>query len=101
MTGKVHAGEVIKAVAQRRGADGMVRVPAIEDMEDETFLKHLELRHPEDLEVKFPPKEDGSPRTIPTRIAFEALHALRHRNGERGFDHEHREPAKREKAKDY
>ena len=97
---KVHAGEVIKAVAERRGADGKVRVPAVEDMDDETFIRHMELRHPEDLEVKFP-KDGDRPRTLLTRIAFESLHALRHRVGERDFDHEHKEPAKREKAKDY
>lgn len=98
---KVQAGEVINAIAQRRGKDGLVRVPAVDDMTDETFLRHLELRHPEDLEIRFPPNEDGSPRVLPTRIAFEALHALRHRMGERDFDHDHKEPVRRERAKDF
>lgn len=81
-----------------------VQVPAVEDMTDETFLRHLELRHPEDLEVRFPANEDGSPRTLPTRLAFEALHAVRHRLG-RGdgaeFDHDHKEPEQRERPTQY
>lgn len=30
----------------------IVRVPAAEDMDDETFLKHLELRHKQDTKVE-------------------------------------------------
>lgn len=64
-----------------------VKVPAVEQMPTEHFIRHLETRHPEDLKMEFKPLPGEAVRTMSARIAFEALHALRHRNGE--FDHVH------------
>lgn len=101
----VTPAKAMKAVALRQPAPReLVTVPATKDMTDEIFLRHLELRHPEDLEVTFPPNEDGSDRTIPTRLAFEALHSVRHRLGRPDgtpFDHDHKEPEQRERPQDY
>lgn len=64
-----------------------LKVPAVEHMPTEHFIRHLETRHPEDLAMEFKPLPGETERTMSARIAFEALHALRHRNGE--FDHVH------------
>lgn len=94
------AAEAAKAIHGAKVRKPRVTVPAVEDMDDETFIKHLELRHPEDLKLKFPKPKDGSPRRLDTRIAFEALHGYRHRVRD-DFDHEHRPPIERPKAKEY
>lgn len=65
-------------------------VPAAEDMSTEHFIRHLENRHVEDLEMEFRARPGQAERTMETRTAFEALHALRHKNGD--FDHEHLNP---------
>lgn len=78
-----------------------ILVPAVPDMDDETFIRHLELRHPEDLEMTFTVRPGETRRVMETRLAFEALHALRHRDRERTFDHDHKEPIQHERDTQY
>jgi hypothetical protein len=101
MTKAIEAARAISAAPKKARPVDRTLVPAVEDMTDEIFLRHLERRHPEDLEVKFPANADGSPRTLATRIAFEALHALRHRTDPERFDHDHKEPIQRERETSY
>lgn len=79
-----------------------IRVPAVADMDDETFIKHMEFRHPTWLEVKFTGR---APRTMgPNRLAFEALHDVKHRMAaDEGhtFDHVHKEPETHAKPQNY
>jgi hypothetical protein len=86
------ASKAIKAIARASHPDDPVSVPAIDDMDDETFIKHMELRHPDWLELKFP---GPAPRSMGlNRLAFEALHTVKHRIAEQDgytFDHTHRE----------
>jgi hypothetical protein len=69
----------------------MVEIPAVESMSDETFIKHLEKRHSEDVSIKFPRRPGEADRHMDTRTMFESLHALRHRQEDQDLDHEHEE----------
>jgi hypothetical protein len=57
-----------------------VRVPPVEQMDDETFIRHLEKRHGDKIAMEFKvlPGEEGRPRRMLTRIAHETYHALLH-----------------------
>lgn len=68
------------------GKKGVVSVPAAEDLSTEHFIRHLELRHPEDLALEFTVRPGETERKMEARISFEALHALQHR---RGGEHDH------------
>lgn len=77
----------------------LVRIPPIEQMDDETFIRHLEKRHGEDLSMEFKalPGREKQPRQLLTRIAHEAYHALLHAWAEEGregreVDHFHDYP---------
>lgn len=77
--------------------DQPTRVPPIEQMDDETFIRHLELRHRPDLAMEFKPEpgREGQPRRLMTRIAHEAYHAVLHRRAEESgeaLDHFHDYP---------
>lgn len=68
-----------------------ISVPAADDMDDETFLKHLELRHAE--EVKF--ETSGVGRTARRAMSswlptYRAFHARLHQIAMPGqYDHVH------------
>jgi hypothetical protein len=66
----------------------MVRVPPVQQMDDETFIRHLEKRHGQDLAMEFKelPGREGEPRRLLTRIAHETYHALLHSWAEEGKD---------------
>jgi hypothetical protein len=75
------------------------RVPLVEQMDDETFIRHLEKRHGQDLAMEFKPLpgQEGQPRRMLTRLAHETYHALLHRWAEEGkeghsVDHFHDYP---------
>jgi hypothetical protein len=57
----------------------MIEVPAVADMDDEIFSRHLHKRHRRDVLVKL--------ADMRVRRTYEALHRYRHRHG--SFDHEH------------
>lgn len=73
------------------GKRGIVLVPAIEQLSDEHFMRHLELRHSGDLAFTFTTRPGQEERTMDTRLAFESLHALRHRQEGHEHDHEHKQ----------
>lgn len=72
-----------------------VRVPALQNMPEEHIIRHLELRHPEDLRMKFKPLPGRSERRLEARSAWITYHDTLHRlalNG--GYeDHYHALPA--------
>jgi hypothetical protein len=59
-----------------------VQVPAVSDMDDETFIKHLEKRHGESLALKFTEEPDraakGLPRRLQSRKEWESYHTYLH-----------------------
>lgn len=65
------------------------RVPFVEQMDDETFIRHLEARHGQDLAMEFKPLpgKEGEPRRLLTRIAHEAYHHILHNR--EGVEHDH------------
>lgn len=71
-----------------------VRAPALQDMEDEHIIRHLELRHPEDLKMEFKafPGKDG--RRLEAREAWITYHDTLHRLDVDGkyAGHTHKEP---------
>lgn len=96
------ASKAIKAIHAAPRSGDPIRVPAVEDMDDDTFIKHMELRHPDWLEVKF---TGPAPRSMgPNRLAFEAMHEVKHRMTEADgytFDHVHKEPETHAKPQNY
>jgi hypothetical protein len=73
------------------------RVPLVEQMSDETFIRHLEARHSGDLAMEFKPMpgREGEPRRLLTRIAHETYHDLLHRRASDAgatLDHHHDYP---------
>lgn len=69
------------------------KVPPLQSMSDEHIMKHLELRHPDDLSIEFSvlPGENG--RRLMARSTWIAYHDMLHRldlNGKYD-DHYHRQ----------
>lgn len=71
--------------------DDVVEVPAAEDMEDETFIRHIEARHSHEVKM-----EGGtmSRHAITAWIgSYRAFHGRLHKIAAPGqYDHEHEEP---------
>ena len=64
---------------------GYVLVPDADDMDDETFLKHLDKRHPETgVEKSLVKSVHARSAWVPM---YRAWHARQHRNEE--YEHEH------------
>lgn len=57
----------------------MVRVPASEDMDDETFIKHLEFRHGEALALRFVEEPDRKRKGLGRRLHNPETWAIYHR----------------------
>jgi hypothetical protein len=68
----------------------VVCVPLAEDMDDETFIKHLELRHPKDVKME---GTSISRRAMSSWIgAYRAFHDRLHQIATPGqYDHYHEE----------
>ena len=70
----------------------MKRVKPIEQVSDENFMKHLELRHPGDLKMEFKVEPGRDHRRMHCRSAWEAFHEAIHRISADPYDHFHAEP---------
>jgi hypothetical protein len=57
----------------------MVQVPSAEDLDDETFIKHLELRHGESLALKFTDEPDRKRRGLSRRLRNRSTWITYHR----------------------
>lgn len=55
------------------------RIKPADQMSDENFMKHLELRHPHELKVKFTIEPGFKERRMRARSAWEAYHEAIHR----------------------
>lgn len=66
----------------------VVLVPAVADMDDETFIRHLEKRHPDMLRMTFKVEPGRNSRRMMARSTWEAFHTYVHQHGE--FDHIHK-----------
>jgi hypothetical protein len=68
----------------------MVEVPAAEDMDDETFIKHLEKRHADECHIEAPIKHRNGAGWIGV---YRAFHDRLHQIATPGqHDHEHALP---------
>lgn len=66
----------------------IVQVDDADDMEDETFLKHLDLRHAHETGTEKALHE--YPHIQSAWVgAYRAFHERQHRNNPDGYDHEH------------
>jgi antitoxin component of MazEF toxin-antitoxin module len=64
-----------------------VRVPPVSVMVDETLIKHLELRHGNDLTLQL----SASPRGLAAPVEWRTYHETMHRLNPADYDHEHNE----------
>lgn len=71
-----------------------VRAPALQDMLDEHIIRHLELRHPEDLKMEFHALPGGDGRRLEARQEWITYHDTLHRLDVEGkySDHYHKQP---------
>lgn len=66
----------------------MVEVPDADDMDDETFLKHLDKRHAEDTGVE--KQLHSHPHIQQAWVGpYRSFHEYVHRTNPDGYDHEH------------
>lgn len=75
---------------QRGG--GLKRVKPTSEMTDEQLMKHLELRHPHELKVKFTVEPDQTERKLRSRKAWVAFHNTIHRIATTQNNHWHGTP---------
>lgn len=68
------------------------RVKPVEQMSDENFMKHLELRHPHELKMKFTVEPGRTERRMRNREAWEAYHETIHRIATTQNNHWHGDP---------
>lgn len=57
----------------------MKRIKPVSEMDDETFMKHLELRHADQLKMRFTLEPGRAARRMRARPAWEAFHETIHR----------------------
>lgn len=55
------------------------RIKPVSEMDDETFMKHLELRHAHELKMKFTVEPGSTGRRMRERKAWVAYHKALHR----------------------
>lgn len=69
----------------------VVTVPDVADMEDETFIKHLEFRHPEVKRagMTFTAEPGSDERSMREPGAWRGLHQANHRMYPQRYNHEH------------
>jgi len=70
-----------------------MRVPHTEDMDDETFIKHLQARHSEDLAMDFRslPGRESEPRRLNNPTTWRIYHGILHdwERWSEGQEHDH------------
>lgn len=67
------------------------RIQPVENMSDETFMKHLEARHGHELKMKFTVEPGCTERRMRERPAWEAFHDAIHRIATTQNNHWHGE----------
>jgi hypothetical protein len=78
----------------------VVSVPSADDMDDETFMKHMERRHGESLALKFRNEPDRAKKGLPRRLLnrktwityHQSLHNLYDGRADGPYRHIHKEP---------
>lgn len=79
----------------------IVRVPSVQDMDDQILIKHMAARHDEDLrfDISKPEPEQKKPRLRGSGKVWRTFHDKMHElydgrtDGARGmYDHVHKEP---------
>jgi hypothetical protein len=73
------------------GTLALVRIPPVAAMDDETLMKHLELRHAEDLAMEFLPEPEREERRLAAPSTWRAYHDAMHRLYPNKYDHRHNE----------
>jgi hypothetical protein len=66
-----------------------MKVVPVEEMDDETLLRHFEARHADDLKLKFP--ESGPERHLNDPKLWRTYHQTMHRLYPRKYEHSHRD----------
>lgn len=67
----------------------MPTVPAVGDMDDETFMRHMEHRHAGDLAMSFEREPDRAARRLRAPVEWRTYHETLHRMRPEGYEHEH------------
>lgn len=73
-----------------------VVVPSVDEMDDETLIMHLRLRHGDDLRIKLPDPGCPSWCKLQAGNAWRAFHDMVHRLHPRQYDHSHERHARGE-----
>lgn len=66
-------------------------IPSVDDMDDETLMKHLELRHEDDLRLTFKPEPGRTERRLAAPGLWRTYHNTMHRLYSNKYDHRHRD----------
>lgn len=66
-----------------------ISIPSVADMSDEILMKHLELRHEDDLAVVFEVEPDRDERRLRAPKEWRTYHDAMHRLYPRKYDHRH------------
>lgn len=66
-----------------------VTIPSVSEMDDETLMKHLELRHEDDLAMSFKPEPDREERRLHAPKEWRTYHDAMHRLYPRKYEHKH------------
>jgi hypothetical protein len=80
----------------------MIEIPGVQDMDDETLIKHMELRHNEDVAMNFTEeperKAKGLSRRLRGGVVWRTFHNYLHQlydgrevDGEPFFNHQHKQ----------
>jgi len=67
----------------------IVRIPPVGVMDDETLMKHLDLRHDNELRMRFVPEPDREERRLVAGKEWRTYHDTMHRLNAERYDHEH------------
>jgi hypothetical protein len=68
-----------------------VRIPPVAVMDDETLMKHLELRHGDELLMTFLPEPERSARRLRAPKEWRTFHETMHRLHPNDYNHSHNE----------
>lgn len=64
-------------------------IPSVDTMDDETLMKHLELRHEADLRMEFREEPDYAERRMYAPREWRTYHDTMHRLQRERYKHEH------------
>lgn len=66
-----------------------VTVPSVTSMNDQTLIKHMELRHADDLKLSFEVEPDRTERRLRAPREWRTYHNAMHRLYPGKYDHSH------------